>query len=62
MRERTQAWEVAGEGPTQGGVVENSMAEDRSSYSVEYRSADKEEEEELEDQGIPVVQEVPSVP
>lgn len=66
MREHTQAWElaweVAGEGNTQGEVAENSKAEDRSLYSVEYRSADREEEEELEDQGIPVLQEVPSVP
>lgn len=66
MREHTQAWElaweVAEEGNTQGEVVENSTAEDRSLYSVEYRSADREEEEEREDRGIPVLQEVPSVP
>lgn len=66
MREHTQAWElaweVAVEGNTQGEVVENSKAEDRSLYSVEYRSADREEEEELEDRGIPVLLEVPSVP
>ena len=38
------------------------MAEDRSSYSVEYRSVDMAVEEELEDRDSRVVPSVPSVP
>ena len=60
--EHRLAWEgVEGEGYTQG-VGVHSMAEDRSSYSGEYRLVDREEVVVRGDQGIRVLREVPLVP
>lgn len=62
MPAHTLAWEEGeGEGCTLG-VGERSMVEDRSSYSDEYRSVDREEEVVPEVRGSQVLREVPLVP
>lgn len=50
------------EGYTLGEVAEHNMVEDRSSYSGECRSVDREEEVVLEGRGSRVIREVPLVP